>query len=102
MAQSRRGPAEDLRAELDRIRLRGFASDGEWQEGIIHSVAVPVRNYTGAAIGSLAVDGPVERWTEQRALSFAPDVIERGRAISRALGYAGQAGGRDVGTARQA
>jgi DNA-binding IclR family transcriptional regulator len=54
-----------LRHELATVRQMGFAVCWQEREVGLCSVAVPIHNYTGAVVGSLAVAGPASRLTTQ-------------------------------------
>ncbi len=76
-----------LRAELARIRERGWAqSAGERQPGAA-SVAAPVLDHLGVPAAVISVCGPAERFT-----AVAPDcarqVLAVTRRLSAAMGYA--------------
>ncbi len=50
-----------LRSQLAEVRLRGYATCWQEREVGLCSLAVPLRDYTGAVVGSLAVAGPESR-----------------------------------------
>jgi DNA-binding IclR family transcriptional regulator len=52
-----------LRKELAEVRAQQYATCWQEREVGLCSVAVPLRDYTGAVIGSLAVAGPATRLT---------------------------------------
>ena len=57
---------EDLRFELERVRVEGWASTlGELEEGF-NGVAVPVFDASGRCLAALSVSGPVYRMTPER------------------------------------
>jgi IclR family transcriptional regulator, KDG regulon repressor len=76
-----------LREELKAIQRRGYAQTLGDTEDLAASIAAPVRNFTGAAIGSLVITGPVGRWTEKKIGEFVPNLIKAATAISSELGY---------------
>jgi DNA-binding IclR family transcriptional regulator len=64
LTASTRTDSGDLRADLDRIRGRGYAtSAGERQAGAT-SVAAPVFDHSGRPVASISVCGPAERLAE--------------------------------------
>jgi DNA-binding IclR family transcriptional regulator len=70
--------AEALTADLDAIRSRGYAlSTGERQRGAA-SVAAPVLDHTGRAVGAVSVCGPAER--------FGSSLDEAAQLLVRAAG----------------
>ncbi len=52
---------QDLRAEIDRARLCGFAVDNEEREAGVRCVAAPIFNGTGACIAAISISGPTTR-----------------------------------------
>ncbi|QOC93405.1 IclR family transcriptional regulator [Micromonospora craniellae] len=55
-----------LRAELERIRVNGYAvSEQERYEGV-RAVGVPVRHRSGAVVAALSAAGPVQRFDQAR------------------------------------
>ena len=57
---------EDLRFELERVRIEGWASTlGELEEGF-NGVAVPVFDASGRCLAALSASGPVYRMTPER------------------------------------
>lgn len=78
---------ESLRQELATVRMRGYAIDDEESELGMRSIAAPVRDYSGNVIAATSVAGPAQRLTKKILMTFAPDVIAVGEAISQRLGY---------------
>jgi len=81
-----------LLQELDKVAALGFAVElGEYIEDV-HSVAVPIRDYTRNVVGSLSVSGPAHRvtteWIEKELTSL---VVRAGQDLSSRLGFKGQA-----------
>jgi DNA-binding IclR family transcriptional regulator len=79
--------ADALRQELATIRSRGYAFDDEESELGLRCIAAPVRDYYGNVIAATSVAGPAQRLTKKVLMSYAPDVISAGEAISLRLGY---------------
>ncbi|GMA59902.1 IclR family transcriptional regulator [Alicyclobacillus fastidiosus] len=76
-----------LLQSLARVREDGYAmSRGELRGGV-HSIAVPVRDYTRAVIGAVTVVGPAERFTDAKMLSIARTLRGIAAEISSRLGY---------------
>ena len=77
-----------LRAELDAVRGRGWASDmQELVEGEV-SLAAPIQDRRGATVGAIGISGPIERLSEgenprSELISY---VRETARSVSRDLG----------------
>jgi IclR family acetate operon transcriptional repressor len=77
---------QGLRAELDRIRSRGYAIDDRENEPEVHCVAAPVFDHTDTAIAALSVSGPTSRMTPARVREVGPMVAQTASEISRILG----------------
>ncbi|HUZ53690.1 MAG TPA: IclR family transcriptional regulator [Streptosporangiaceae bacterium] len=78
---------DQLRAELNRIRARGWAENvNEAQMGFA-SVAAPIRNPAGEVVAALSVVGPVQRLDGDNLRRFARPVTESAALISRRLGW---------------
>jgi IclR family KDG regulon transcriptional repressor len=78
--------ATALAGRLDDIRLQGYAL-GRHGRPARNSLAVPVRNFTGAVIAVITVEGAPSRWTERRMRSFATEATEEAATVSIDLGY---------------
>ncbi|CAN1558951.1 COG3386 Gluconolactonase [Rhabdaerophilaceae bacterium] len=78
--------AEALLADLALARARGYAiSNSEHVEGVV-SVAAPVFDHTGKAIGAIGIFGPSSRNPIDRLHSFGRDLMEAARLISGNVG----------------
>jgi len=77
-----------LTQQLKKIAENGFAVDlGEYIEDV-RSVAVPVRDYTRAVVGGLAVSGPGYRMSQERIeKEVTPLLLKAGRELSTRLGF---------------
>jgi IclR family KDG regulon transcriptional repressor len=77
-----------LGQQLKKIVESGFAVDvGEHIEEV-RSVAVPIRDYTRAVVGSLAVSGPAYRLSQERLeKEIVPLMLKAGRELSTRLGF---------------
>lgn len=76
-----------MRAELERIRARGYAFDHGEMDDDVHCVAAPVFDHTGAALAAVSVSGPATRFTFERMQQIAPDLLNATSALSSKLGY---------------
>jgi DNA-binding IclR family transcriptional regulator len=76
-----------LKAELQRIRARGYAMDNEEIEEGLRCIGAPVRDYSGKVIAAMSVAGPAFRLTEQRIPMVARSVMDAARELSSELGY---------------
>ncbi len=82
-----------LMTELEQIVSRGFAvSIGERQHDA-GSVAAPIFDSGGLAIGALSVCGPAGRFDSEAIARYARLVIAASARVSRVMGWAGSAGG---------
>ena len=76
-----------LKAELQRIRERGYAMDHEEIEEGLKCLGAPVRNYSGRVIASMSIAGPIFRLTEEKTPAMARAVIAAANQLSAELGY---------------
>ncbi len=77
-----------LRADLDRVRTRGWADAVEERELGVASVAGPIRRPDGTVIAAISVGAPVTRLGALQRRRYGPLVAEAGEAVSRRLGWA--------------
>jgi IclR family KDG regulon transcriptional repressor len=76
-----------LKAELLEIRARGYAAnEGEWHQGVF-GIAVPIFGPDGAAIASIGLVGPAERFAPTSVRRLLPLVRAASERISADLGY---------------
>ena len=80
----------DLVADLKAAVERGYTCEsGEYLPDIA-AIAVPIRDYTRAVVGSLAISAPEYRLTQERIESeIAPEALRAGRDLSARLGFNG-------------
>jgi DNA-binding IclR family transcriptional regulator len=76
-----------LRAELQRVRRRGWAEAVNERELGVASVAGPVRDARGTVIAAVSIGAPVIRLAAARRRELGALVVEAGEAISRRLGW---------------
>jgi DNA-binding IclR family transcriptional regulator len=77
---------EDLRFELERVRVEGWASTlGELEEGF-NGAAVPVFDASGRCLAALSASGPVYRMTPERLPEVAALCKEAAEEIGVRLG----------------
>lgn len=81
--------AEALRADLARVRERGYALDLEERQYGTRCVGAPIRGPDGSVIGSISATGPAERLPDSRLPILAEMVTGTARAISEALSRRG-------------
>jgi IclR family acetate operon transcriptional repressor len=78
-----------LAAELARIRRRGWADAYEEREPELNAIAAPVWASSRDLAAIVALQGPIPRFGRAVARATLPLLLERTRAISRDLGFAG-------------
>jgi len=67
---------DQLFEELEEVRERGVAFDGEERAEGIRCVAVPIRNNRDETIGAVSVSGPASRMKAERFKNELPELIE--------------------------
>ncbi len=78
---------EALVAELDKVRVQGFAMDNEECEIGARCIAAPIRDYTGQVIASISISGPTSRMTVERVDVHKNVIIEIAKRISSELAF---------------
>jgi len=74
-----------LRADLARVRDRGWAlADGELEEGLI-AVAAPVFSADGSVVGALSISGPTLRMSREVTREYAELLVTAAQATTDAL-----------------
>lgn len=82
---------DELRAELDLTRRRGFAFDHGESSEFRNCIGAPVFDYRARAIAAISVAGTVDEFT-RRARELESTVVATARAISEHFGYRGTDG----------
>ena len=75
-----------LLEELEQVRQRGWAFDGEEYAQGANCIGAPVYNHEGQIIAALTVSGPADRF-EGNLDALADKVKSSAQAISKAMGY---------------
>jgi len=70
---------DQLRAELEQTRRRGYSTDLQERELGIQCVGVPIRRMDGTLVAALSISGP----TSEITLDGIPQIAEEGLAASR-------------------
>lgn len=78
-----------LAGELAATRERGYAVDNEEHEVGVRCVGAPIRDASGAVVGSLSISGPSARVTPDAVGELSRRLLEATREISAALGHVG-------------
>lgn len=79
--------AESLRAEIERVRKLGFATDDAENEEGIRCVAAPVFDHEKVVVASVSLSGPEHRIPLERFEELAGDVKEASECLSKRVGY---------------
>jgi IclR family acetate operon transcriptional repressor len=77
---------DELRAELDRVRARGFAIDDEENERNIRCVGAAVHDHRGAPTHAISVSALTVEVSVDDAVALGPRVVEAAQEVSEALG----------------
>ncbi|WP_194914145.1 IclR family transcriptional regulator [Catenulispora rubra] len=75
-----------LRADLARIRARGYSIDDRENEPEVRCVAAPIFDHTGEVAAALSISGLTSRMTVARVRTLGSVVAQVGQRISRELG----------------
>ncbi len=78
---------EVLRAELQRIRDRGYAIDDVENEVGVRCISAPVFDHNGDPVGSISLAGPTMRMTWERIEQLTEPLINAAQEISARLGF---------------
>jgi IclR family transcriptional regulator, KDG regulon repressor len=79
-------PAQ-LRQELERVRLRGYAENINESEVGVASVAAPIRDSSAAVIAAISAAGPTLRMNGSTLTRVAHLTVQTAQAISERMGY---------------
>jgi DNA-binding IclR family transcriptional regulator len=77
-----------LRRQLGQVRSRGYATCWQEREAGLCSVAVPLKDYTGSVVGSLALAGPASRLTPRTLKSHLSPLRQAAYEIELRIGGA--------------
>jgi IclR family acetate operon transcriptional repressor len=76
-----------LRAELELVRARGYATVWAELEPDLAAVAAPVRDHRGVVVAAIAIGGPVSRCPRPQLDTLAVHVLQAGHELSEKMGY---------------
>jgi DNA-binding IclR family transcriptional regulator len=79
--------AVELRAQLDAVRVRGYAQTLEELEEGLNAVAAPVRQADGEVVAALSVSGPAFRMRPVDLPRMARFTIDAATGASSRLGF---------------
>lgn len=80
---------ELLQRDIEKVSLRGWASDDEEHEAGIRCIAAPIYDYTGKIIAAISISGEKRVIRPERDDEFASEVQKTADQISRRMGYVG-------------
>ena len=80
---------DELIADLDTVRRRGWAIDDEESEIGHRCLGAPIYDYRGDIIAAISASGPTSVFTEDRIESVASYLTAQAMEISRTMGYTG-------------
>jgi DNA-binding IclR family transcriptional regulator len=77
-----------LLEQIKEISETGYAVErGEFAEDV-HSIAVPIRDYTRMLVGALAIVGPSHRLSDEAIReNLGPTLLQAGNDLAKRLGY---------------
>lgn len=76
-----------LRAEVDEVRARGYATAVDELEVGLTALAAPIKNAHGDVIASLSLSGPTFRLDAARVEELLPALLEAAGEVSHRLGW---------------
>lgn len=79
--------AATLRRHLQKIKDDGYATSYEELLEGVHSIAAPIRDYTGQVTAAITIVGPKQRMTRSKVPFLVKKVREASFEISEKLGY---------------
>ncbi|KUI23709.1 IclR family transcriptional regulator [Mycobacterium sp. GA-2829] len=78
---------DQLAEQIESIRRSGYTFSFEERVAGIRSIAVPLRDYTGAVVAAMSVTGPAIRVTEDWMHRTLPTILQAAADISAGLGF---------------
>jgi IclR family KDG regulon transcriptional repressor len=78
---------DDLIADVETTRRRGWSLDDEEYEGGIRCIGAPVRDYRKEVIAAVSTSGYTSVITRERVEEVAAHVVKAARDISQRMGY---------------
>jgi IclR family KDG regulon transcriptional repressor len=77
-----------LRRNLEQVRVEGYAVDDEEFDMDVRCIAVPIFDFRGKAVGSIGISGPASRITPESLPDLVARVIEIGKSLSERMSFA--------------
>lgn len=78
--------AEDLRADLEQTRARGFSIDNEEKNAGMRCIAAPVFDMNNEVVAGISVSGPTSRVGQNETDRLSRAVIDASRELTQAIG----------------
>ncbi|WP_244893370.1 IclR family transcriptional regulator [Ferroacidibacillus organovorans] len=78
---------DELLAEIERVKERGYAFDLEENEIGVCCIAAPIFDHANNVVAACSVSGPSSRMTTERLHAMIPVVIASAKRISNRLGH---------------
>lgn len=78
---------EDLLAELEQIRFKGYSVAWAELEDDLAAVGAPVRDHTGMVIGALTIGAPISRVPPDRLTECSDAILKAAKSLSAQLGF---------------
>jgi DNA-binding IclR family transcriptional regulator len=82
---------DDLRKQLEQIRLQGYSVDDEEIENDLRCIAAPVYKHTGDVVAAISISGPSTRMTHEKIKELVDPLRACALSISKMMGYTGTA-----------
>ena len=76
-----------LRAELEKVRTQGWASDDEEHEMGTLCIGSPLRDYTGRVIAAMSVSWPLFRFDPENKKRIVASILTECNNLSKLLGW---------------
>ena len=80
---------EQFLAELEKVRLQGYAADLEELCNGINCIAAPIYDTASNIVAAISISGPTSIYPVDKILSYVPNLIEYSHRISARLGSRG-------------
>jgi len=81
------GSLMEVKADLARVRKRGYSVDNEENEEGVCCVGAVVRNYSGEPVAAISASGPSFRLTREKIPLLARAVVGAANELSEDLGF---------------
>jgi IclR family KDG regulon transcriptional repressor len=75
---------EQLRRELQQVRINGYALDRQELSRDLNCAAAPVLGVRGEIVAAVSISGPAERFRDEKIKRHIPNLLATVREISRA------------------